>query len=328
MENLISQFPENILESIQIAKNSSLKKNDKNYSNVVFCGMGGSGIGGLLVSKWLNNKLKVPFQIVQDYSIPNYVDDKTLFIASSYSGNTEETLHCVEAAIKKNATLIAITSGGDLQEICEKNNLQFIKIPGGNPPRTALGYSCVQVIHILESFGLVASPSSTEDFTEACKILVQNQKSIKEEADLIAKKLHGFQVRIYSAAKYESICLRLQQQLNENAKVLCSYNVVPEMNHNELVGWGTAGKENSVLFIDSRDLDVRTQRRLELTRDVIQTKTDKVYSIQTKGDTFIQRSLYYVHLLDWVSFYVSRLNKVDILEIDVINNLKNELKLI
>ena len=155
MKQLITEFPNNITEAIKIAANSNFSQPKNEIRNVVICGMGGSGIGGSIVSKWLEDELSIPIYVSKDYSLPNFVNENSLVIGSSYSGDTEETLSSVELAIKKGAHIIGITSGGKMQRICNENGFDVVIVPGGNPPRTALAYSLVQLINIFKCLGLI-----------------------------------------------------------------------------------------------------------------------------------------------------------------------------
>ena len=324
MDKLIAAFPNNIKESLEIASKMTFRTPKNNIQNILICGMGGSGIGGKLVSQWLQDELKVPVQLVQDYTFPSYVGPNTLVIGSSYSGETEETLFCVEKALEVGAYIIGITSGGKLAAFCEKNGFDCVLVPGGNPPRTALAFSLGQLINIFVQLGFV-NTSHLESFRKSADILIANESEIKEEAHKLAAFLKDTFVMIYSASNYEAVAIRARQQFNENGKILCCNHTIPEMNHNELVGWGLGNDSYGALFLDSGDWHERNVTRLQFSIDVIKSKTKNVFVLKAKGEDVIQRSLYIINIVDWASFYLSELNNVDATEIDVINNLKGQL---
>lgn len=322
MKDLIASFPENIEESLRIAATYTLKKSTNKIQNVVICGMGGSGIGGKLVAQWFENSLQLPLVFCQDYTLPKFVNSSTLVICSSYSGETEETLSCLYQAKEFNAFVIGITSGGTLLAFCEKNNYDCMQIPSGNPPRTALAFSVGQLLSIFFQLGLT-SDTFIKDYQLSKKILEDFNEQIHASAKELAAFLQDKLVLMYSASNYEAVAIRARQQFNENAKILCNHHVIPEMNHNELVGWGLADEQFGVLIFDSQDLHPKNQLRLEFCIDHLKTKTPHIFSIVPEGKSLIERSIYFINVVDWASFYLSELNNVDPIEIDVINRLKS-----
>lgn len=324
MLKLIDAFPENIVEALEIASKSSFQTPKNELKNIVICGLGGSGIGGKMVGQWVQNELKIPILSFQDYDIPAFIDEHTLIIASSYSGNTEETLISVEHAHEKGAHVIAICSGGQLEQFCKENGYDAIIVPGGNPPRTALAYSLVQLANIFFKLGLI-SGKTLEDLSKSATFLKVNKAEIQAEAKKLAEFLYGKIPVIYSTTKYEPVAIRARQQFNENSKELCWHHVIPEMNHNELVGWGGGDDRFAVLFLESNDFNPRNQKRLEFSIDVVSGKTKYVYHLNSECDSIVENSLYFTHVVDWASFYLSELNKVNSMDIQVIDRLKDTL---
>jgi glucose/mannose-6-phosphate isomerase len=324
MKNLIQSFPTNLLQALEIAKANPLVKNYQQFSNCMICGLGGSGIGGKLVAAWLENQLAIPVNFCQDYDLPKYVNNKTLVIASSYSGDTEETISAVEQAHQKGAAIIAITSGGKLEAFCKKFNYTCILVPGGNPPRTQLAFSIVQLTHIFGELGMI-NKETLNQFEQAAQLITSEANAIHEEAKKIAEFIHEKELIIYSDAQNEAIAIRARQQFNENAKILCSHHVIPEMNHNELVGWA-GGKENhAVLLLHTGNLNTQNHKRFAFSKEVIQTKTRNIFDLKAKGASSIIRSLYLIHIIDWASFYLAEIKNIDPTEVGVIVHLKNSL---
>lgn len=324
MEKLISAFPTNITEALAIAKAATFKRPENEIRNIVICGMGGSGIGGRLVGAWVRDEIKVPIYYAHDYTLPAFVSENTLVIGSSYSGNTEETLSTIHEAISKKAHIIGVCSGGELQEICSSNNFDCVIVPGGNPPRTALAFSLVQLLNIFSQLGLVSSECLNE-MEAGRKLIVDNETSIKAEAREIAAFLKGNVGVIYGTTAYEPVLIRARQQFNENGKLLCWHHVIPEMNHNELVGWGGGDERFASLFFETDDMHPRNARRLEITKARIAQMCSKNLVVKAKGNSRIERSIYYINLVDWASLYLAELKNVDSMDIAIIDYLKSEL---
>lgn len=324
MYELIKDFPNNLAQGLTIAESTFYTKPLQRISNVVIVGMGGSGIGGQLVSQWLFDSLIVPVTLVKDYELPHFVGEHTLVIGSSYSGNTEETLLALQEAKRRKSVIIGICSGGKLKDFCAENNYDCTVVPGGNPPRTALAFSIVQLLNVFRQLEL-----TTYDWKNAikdAKIILETQKdAIHQEAKALAEFLKPCIPVLYSTPLYEGVAIRTRQQLNENSKVLCWHHVIPEMNHNELVGWGGGSSNYGVVVFDSEDWGERNNIRREFTLSELRKKTDRIYLLKTKGKNIIEKSLYYIHLVDWMSYYLSEMNSVDPIEIDVIVNLKDTL---
>lgn len=324
MRTLIQEFPNQIREAAEIANSAQLKNIPKGIENIVICGMGGSGIGGRIVSQLVAAELAVPLVLLQDYALPSFVSKKSLVIGSSYSGNTEETLIALEEARTRGAHIAGICSGGQLKEFCHQYAYDYIVVRGGFPPRAATAYSVVQLIKILESYGFIKS-GKIDELTACASFLEANSAEIHAHGKEIADAMYGKIGVIYSGVEYESVVIRTRQQFNENSKFLCLTHVIPEMNHNELVGWGGGDDRFSVLFIEGADISFRNKKRLEISREIVRSKTPFIHSVEAKGASYLQRTVFLIHLVDWASFYLCELNKADIMDIKVIDHLKSEL---
>lgn len=324
MDKLISAFPQNIVDALEIAKKSSFKKPTQEIKHIVICGMGGSGIGGKLVAQWIENEISVPILFAQDYSLPHFVNQHSLVIGSSYSGNTEETLSTINEAHTKGAHIVGICSGGEVATFCERNNYDCVIVPGGNPPRSAVAFSVIQIVNLFEKLGFI-SVNNLHEIEAGRKLIIDEENAIKEEAKKLATFLKDKVIVIYAASNYEAVAVRARQQFNENGKLLCWHHVIPEMNHNELVGWGGGDNRFGALFLQTNDFNPRNAKRLEFSLDVIRKKTDFIYQLEAKGATQIQRSIYLIHLVDWASWYLSELKAVDAMDIIVIDSLKDTL---
>lgn len=324
MDELIAGFTQQLKRAVEIGESAKLKKNKVPFRNILLSGLGGSGIGGTIISNILKDDLSVPVVINKEYNIPEFVNENTLAIISSYSGNTEETLSAMLQCIKKGAHIVCITSGGLVKDYAELHKLDYVLIDGGMPPRACIGLSFVQILYILHYYGQIEGGFKV-NLSKAIERLESEEEDIRKIARSLAGKLHGKIPVIYADAKFEGVAIRFRQQINENSKMLCWHNVLPEMNHNELVGWTQANQLISVIFLRNNNDFERNQERMEFTKDVVKPFAADVLELYSKGDTDIERSLYLIHVCDWISYYMAELNEVDAIEINVINKLKNKL---
>jgi glucose/mannose-6-phosphate isomerase len=324
MNDYINDFSNHLRDAIQIANNTTLSPYTKEIRNILICGLGGSGIGGTIVSDIISSKVNIPIAATKDYSIPNFVNEHTLVIANSYSGNTEETLYALEKCQARGAEIAVITSGGKLKTIAEENKYNKIIIPGNQPPRAMFGYAFTELFFMLNHYGII-DDSFKSDFDKAITLIDTEKMDIQKQAMDLAKKMYKQTPVIYVAKGFEGVAVRFRQQLNENSKMLGWHNVVPEMNHNELLGWRTNVDDLAVVYFRNKcDYD-RNQIRMDINKKVISKFTSNITEIWSKGDSLIENSLYHISVGDWTSWYLSEMNNVDAIEIDVIDFLKGEL---
>lgn len=324
MESLIAGFTGQLREAIVIGQKAVIMSATAEIRNVVVTGLGGSGIGGDLVLEFVGSELKVPFVVNKGYFMPSFVNEHTLVIVSSYSGNTEETLSAMNDAIGKGAQIACVTSGGTVAALAAEHGYTCITVPGGNPPRSMLAYSLVQQLFLLAGYGLISN-NFQEDIEEAIDLLDAEEHAIQTDAVLIAKKLKGKVPVIYVNDTMTAVAVRFRQQINENSKMLSWSSPVPEMNHNELVGWRNKIAPWVAVFLRNGDDYERNQQRMEINKEIVGKFADDVLEIWSKGDTHAERALYLIHLTDWVSQYLGELNGVDIVEVAVIDFLKGSL---
>ena len=324
MIKFVSKFTQQLEEAFEIGKNANLKKSDKKVDNVIICGLGGSGIGGVIAAQVTKEFSDIPIITHNSYSLPKFVGENTLVIASSYSGNTEETVSALEEAIKRNAEITCISSGGKIVEIAKSNNLNLITVPGGNPPRAMLTYSLTQLFFVLKNYNLIFD-GFEEDLKNSISLLNDEIENIKSEAKKVTQIIKDKTILIYTDVSFGGVGTRFKQQLNENSKVLAFNNVVPEMNHNELLGWNGGDDRFAVIFLKNTSDNKRNQVRMEISKEVISTKTDYISEIYSKGNSLIERTLYLILITDWISVYLADEYGVDSIEIKVIDHLKHEL---
>lgn len=324
MKEHIAGFTKHIIHAMQIGEAAKFTSPSNEIRNVLVTGLGGSGIGGTIIAQLCEKELRVPLNVSKDYFIPEYVDKHTLVIVSSYSGNTEETLQALQAAQKQGAKIVCISSGGKVSEIASTSNYDLVTIPGGMPPRSAFGYSATQLFYVLQGMQLIGNAFS-DQLKNAIALINAEEENIKNETRAFAEKLIGKVPAIYCAANYEGVAVRFRQQINENSKMLCWHHVFPEMNHNELVGWTETQKEVVVILLRNTDDYMRTQKRMEICKEVFARYTPDVFEIWSKGASQIEKAFYLIHYGDWITWYVSEIKDIDCTEVKVIDHLKNEL---
>jgi len=325
MNELIQKFPAQLKEAIEIGSKAQIRMHTKSINKVYVAGLGGSGIGANFVSEFVREESEVPYLIGKGYTVPAYVNENTLAICSSYSGNTEETVQAYEHMRTTGAKLVVISSGGKLIEMAKEHGVDYIQLPGGWPsPRACLGYSMIQQLFVLQKLNLI-SDSSLVNIRSSIDLIKYDLDQIQTIAKSVAEQIHDKIPIIYTSDRMESVAIRLRQQINENAKMLCWHHVIPEMNHNELVGWTSKNDNLAVIYLRNRDDLKRNQVRMDINKNIISDYTQTIIEIYSKGNTLIEKAIYFVHLGDWISWYLSELRGVDSMEIKVIDYLKSEL---
>jgi glucose/mannose-6-phosphate isomerase len=320
MEALIQSFPDQIRQGLDIAGKVILRPAVP-LRHVLVAGMGGSGIGADLVASLAHPS--VPMLSLKDYALPRWAGPETLLIASSYSGDTEETLSVLEQAQARNCRLVGISSGGRVADLAAEQGFDHILVPGGRPPRSTLAFSVLQQLHVLHHFGL--GPAYRDAMLHIADELERHQDQLHQEAAALAAQLLGRTPVLYAASNWQAVLLRWVQQIQENSKVLCWMNVLPELNHNELVGWKDRRDDLAVVFFSSPLDHDRTALRSEITRKVVQPCCDRILSLNGHAtDPWLQTFLW-IHLGDWLSVELAALRQVDPVEIGVIDRLKAEL---
>lgn len=303
-------------------------------SNVVVTGLGGSAIGGDLLRVYCANICPVPVLVNRDYAMPEFVGKDSLVFAVSYSGNTEETLSAYQDARQRGATIIVITTGGKLGRMAGEDGVTVIPVPGGIAPRSASGFLFIPALRIMERLGFL---SGIEDEVEA---LVSHIKALydhlkpevptgKNPAKQMALKLHNRIPVIWgSSGITEVVALRWKGQINENAKAPAYWNVFPELNHNELVGFrfpeSLLRQIQVVILRDDRD-HPRVQKRIEITKNIISNAVAGITDVKASGGGLLARTYSLIYSGDYTSLYLALLYGVDPGPVEVIDYLKGEL---
>lgn len=333
MYGLIKKFPDQVDEAITIGNAAKVKLNVRSVENIVLCGLGGSAIGGDLLKSYLAAELSVPFTVNRHYVLPKFVAKDSLVIISSYSGNTEETTTGFKEAVKRRAKILCISSGGAVVKLAKKKGMRLITIPGGLPPRAALGYSFFPLLIALAKLGLIKNKK--REITETLALLRQksdeygNPDPSSNKAFQLAEQLRGRLGVVYSSTeRFDAVATRWRGQMAENGKSLMFGHVLPEMNHNELVGWKALAeqmREMQVMILRDKEDHARVKVRMDITKGVIAEHTQHVTEVQSEGTSLLARMFSLVYLGDWVSYYLAILHGIDPTPVKVIDYLKDEL---
>jgi len=304
-----------------------------NPKNIVIVGMGGSAIGGEILHDWLRDTLPIPIEVCRDYTLPAYVNKDTLVFANSYSGNTEETLTAFLTAIHRKCTILAVTSGGQLEAFCKKLQLPHVIIPSGLQPRVAIPYMFFPLPVLMEKLGIL---SNTEDeLEEAIAVLEKVSKANAPDvptdnnrAKQLATELMGTIPVIYGFRQYTSIAHRLKAQFNENSKVPSKSDIFPELNHNETVGYEapeTLNKKHSVILIRDPQEPPEIRNRIETTTNLVFNRANKVTEITAEGKGKLAKMFSVLCTGDYASVYLAVLQNKDPTPVNIIVRVKSEL---
>ena len=298
--------------------------------HILVCGMGGSAISGDILKSYLRRKLSVPIEVNRSYDLPKWVNKYTLVFSQSYSGDTEETLLAFKQAYEKHSQIIAVSSGGRLEEYCKNRGIPHIKIPSGYPPRAAIGYLLFSMIFALKKIGIL---QHNIEIDETLSILKDGREEFNEKVSVenniakqLAIKIHGSIPQIYSLDIYKPIAKRWVNQFAENSKLISRYNVLPEATHNDIVAWSfdeTISKNFSCIFLrDSTEENISMKTRIDFMKRILTPMGLNVKDVHPKGKKFLAKMMYLLYLGDYISCYLAFLRNVDPTPIDAITELK------
>ena len=310
------------------------RENDgRPINNIIVAGMGGSALAALVIKTWLRSEIKIPFELVSTYDLPNYAGNNTLVILSSYSGNTEEIISCFDQAKSCNAQIAIITSGGKLIDEAKFGDIAYVPLPTGFQPRMALIYQLCSLITILANFGVIAVDklndiSNKYDWlkSEVYK-WVASVPTVNNYAKQLALYSVGKTVAFYGGLLSAPVAYKWKICFNETAKNVSFWNAYPEFNHNEILGWTSHPVEKPFAIFDivSNLENPQILKRFEISDRLLSGRRPKSTVVKLAGDTLIAQLLWGSILADFVSIYLAVLNGVDPMAIDMIERLKQEL---
>ncbi|MFC1593411.1 bifunctional phosphoglucose/phosphomannose isomerase [Candidatus Neomarinimicrobiota bacterium] len=330
MFGAIYRFADQIQEAIGIGEQINLKNNYSACNNIIVAGMGGSAIGGDVVKTLIHQELKIPFYVNRNYLLPNWVNENTLVICSSYSGNTEESLSAYEDALKKGAMICGISTGGQLSEIIQAKGFDLITIRDGLQPRAALAYSFVPMLYLLNKIERISN-SLIDDLSSSI-VSLKNKRdtySIGDSSNPIykmAKDIYGMIPIIYGATDTTGVvALRWKGQLCENSKMIAYHNELPELTHNEIVGWGNNPdllSELSVIWLRDKNDNKRVRARRDITKTILDDINIMQHEVNAEGANNLERLLDLINYGDWLSYWCAILHNTDPSPVEKISQLK------
>ena len=305
-----------------------------NPSSIVIAGMGGSAISGDLLKDWAREKIDVPIEVSREYCLPAYAGKNTLVIVISYSGETEESLSAFLDATKRKCMTVSVSAGGALERFAMKLGSPHLSVPAGMPPRATLPYLFIPLPILLEKTGLTSDVAS--DISEATSVLkkVSNanspEKPLEEnKAKSLATSLCGTIPVVYASGFYRGVAQRFKTQFNENSKVPAKYEVFPELNHNEIVGWEEQSELtriiSAIIIRDKAEPD-EVRSRIEVTKELMQPAVSKIVEVWTQGEGGLAKMLSTIVVGDFTSVYLAILRKTDPTPVKTIESLKERMK--
>jgi len=300
-------------------------------TSIVMAGMGGSAQPGEFIKTWLGGELERPFVIVRDYALPAFVGPDTLMVASSHSGNTEETLAALDEAERRGAKVVVITSGGKLMERAKARHYPLLVLPAAFQPRMAVLYAVRAFASLLEQLGLVQGAleamAATGKWLESeigqwAAGVATEQNSAKQ----IASELVGHSAVVYAGPVLAFAAMKWKIGFNENAKNIAFYNYFPELNHNEFIGWGHPEKHGLKVVELRSELDhPQVVKRFDVTNKLLSNRFAPI-QVQAQGGSKLDQLVWTIALGEFVATYLAILNQVDPTPVELVEKFKAELK--
>ncbi|MDD5082221.1 MAG: bifunctional phosphoglucose/phosphomannose isomerase [Dehalococcoidales bacterium] len=330
----LHNMPQLCQQAWQTAMAYELPATYRTINKVIISGMGGSAIGGDLVRSLAASEAQIPIIIHRDYGLPSFVDDRTLVIVSSYSGTTEETLSSFERALETPARKLVITAGGSLKNIAEKEKIPVFSFNYKAPPRAALAFSFLPILAFLQKLDFISDKSA--DVADTVATLQSLSDRINEAVVLsrnpakqLAHELFGQMVVVYGGDVLSEVAHRWKTQFNENSKAWSGYEVLPELNHNAVVGYRfprELAEKIVVVLLHSSSLPERIRLRYRITRDLLQQSGINYQAVEGTGSHPLSQMVSLVLFGDYVSYYLAILYQVDPSPVAVIDYLKGQLR--
>ena len=292
--------------------------------------MGGSAISADLFANFFKDELEIPFVVNRSYTLPAFVNKNTLLIVSSYSGNTEETISVFKSALKTKCRIVCITTGGKIENIAKKNKVPVVKILPGYQPRYALGLSFFTLLKVLTRIKIInVKPGLVNSIIKLYKDKSKLYSKEKNSALSYAEEILGYIPVVYSVEGFtSSVGYRLKSQFNENSKLLAFHNVLPEMNHNEIVGWESFDEkqfQTRIINIVDKVYPARVKKRLDIMNEITSDSKVGVINLESHEKSFKVRLMDLIYLCDWITYYTAVLRGYDPSEIRNIDLLKEKL---
>ena len=302
------------------------------FANVVYAGMGGSSLAALISQTWPG--YVVPFEITRDYHIPKYVSESTLFVACSYSGNTEETLSALAEAEQAKATIVIIAGGGALQKIAKEKGYHFILLPKAEQPRYAVFYNLKAIIQLMHHAGVFASKVTDTELQKLASFLdariepwLPTVATAKNPAKQLAREIVGKSLVVYAGPTMAAAAYKWKISCNENAKNVAWAGYIPEFSHNEFIGWSSHPHHKPYAVVDLRSsLDhPQVQKRFTISARLLSGVRPEPHVIEAQGKTLAEQLLWTILMGDFTTLYLGLLNGLNPAPVELVEKLKKEL---
>lgn len=301
-------------------------------TNIVLAGMGGSALCGLLARSWLEDELPVPFVITKGYQLPKFVNESSVVIVSSYSGNTEETLSALADAQSKKAHIFILAAEGKLAAIAKAKKYPWLQIPNGYQPRMTSGFGLALLAALFKELGFISDKTAelkaaSQLLSESAQAYLPQTPTSSNPSKQLAKNLAGKSIVIYGSPLLGAAAYKWKVNFNENAKNLAFYNELPEFSHNEFIGWTAqpASKPFAVVELGSKSDHPQIKKRFALSNQLLSGKMPQPTQISAQGKTRLEQILWAVQLGDFTSIYLGILNQVNPTPVELVEKLKAEL---
>jgi glucose/mannose-6-phosphate isomerase len=334
MRDRLAEIPDQCSSAWQKVSKFDIPSSYGQVKRVVVLGVGGSAIGGDLLRSLAALECKLPVFVNRDYDLPPFIDEHSLIIASSYSGNTEEVLSATMQALDRGCKVIAMTTGGELGKLARDNSLPTFTIDYSAPPRASLTYSTIALLGMMQRLDLISD--KTSDVAEAADLLniLHGELGLScpaadNPAKQLAKRLTGRLTIVYGGGHLAQVARRWKTQLNENAKSWAFFEVLPELNHNAVEGYGLPeelAQHVFVVLLDSPSLHPRYRPRLQVTTQVLNEHGIDHQTIGSRGESPLAQMLTTILFGDYVSYYLAILNQRDPSPVHTISHLKDQLR--
>ncbi|MCL2711882.1 MAG: bifunctional phosphoglucose/phosphomannose isomerase [Methanomassiliicoccaceae archaeon] len=325
------QQVDRFVDGLSKAANTKLRI-PRGFNRMCICGMGGSAMSGDIIADALLTAWDVPIQVVRSTGIPNWVDENTLVVASSYSGNTKETIMMYDQAKEKGCMIVVITAGGELRDKCMRDGNKLIEVPGNIQPRSAIGYTIGYLANIVETTGGPKVKSEIRRIIPALRrfrgnIWTRNPDSLAKD---VAERIYGTVPAIYAAGSLSAAAVRWKNQINENAKMIAFNGEILGMNHNEIIGWSECVQRSKCrpVFLCEEEASDAVMSLMQESVDVLTSAGQDPEVITVSGRTALERSLKGVMLGDYVSLFLAKMNGVDPMDIGPIITFKQRLAML
>ncbi len=324
MLKVLKDFPLQFGKALAITTKVKVPK--KKYSNVIIAGMGGSSLPAAIIKTYLSDKIKVPILICQNYDLPKEANTKSLVFASSFSGNTEETLSVYKECRRKKIQMVGITTGGELAKLCQKDKVPLILLPNeGIQPRCGTGYMFTGILTAMSKAGL--APNKSNEIKTAAEALTK--MNFETNAEQLAPRFKGKLIVVYASERFKEIARIWKIKFNENSKVLAFHNYFPELNHNETAGFTNFQKENIptlVIILRNKADHPRILKRMDITADIIREKGGEVMNIEMPAGSPLTQIFGALYFGDFLSYYLALEYETDPSPVEVVEYLKKRLK--